>query len=871
MPSFQSDISSSPVSSWTRGKRLCGVIFLLSVFLGATGVYFSFSRDYANYALYADQFDQTAWAHINASVDADAAEAPDGSMTAEKITSNGVDGYLSQAILSLKPGVYDYSVYLRSDQNTGFAIYMVTSKDGISYIAKKTVSVSPGWRRFNMRATVYEGYQLAIQIGGGATFEEGKSAYAWGAQVTRLPNHRANTPSLLITEASIAKLSDASPFETISSSPVATLTAPLLILAIILAYLFFADNHRRKFGHIIEHYFPLLTTDILNYPSSAAPNFSVRTFLAAIFASWVLFLQLSLTTPLAVFLSQPDAYAISLVRIIAAGAGIAALLGAVTTLALSLLPRTVFTGFVKLLVSISLAVAFEQLLLADIRPFGELTGQPVPWDEYAAIAKIDAAALVLIIAAGLYFLRNVSIQHVASVSGLIMLFAMAPPLVFAITDVKTVIEHQRNVLASKDYTPFFEFSDTKNIFYYQPDSVSSDVVKKLFEDYPELAQEFEGFTFFADNAGAYNGTLLSTYSVFTGRNADIYDNGYSEEEFIEAAKEFGFPQKLEENGYQTEFVPVYGEHCAGAPRLCIERHIADLTPKSLSQLGSQDARKDWLLLLDVSLFRHAPHFVKKHVYNNGDWILRDYFKPWYSTKVVGVGPVLKEVTDNITINKGPPRFKWYAGLGAHRPEQYDENCQPLPGRIYSVEAGVNQTLCVLREYAAFLKELKKAGVYDTTALIFNADTGSGNLAFDLVHPPNAAHNQNKAGLEPNLDHISMARPALLVKPLHARGRMNISLAQTHQVNLPATVLDLADIPSDYDAPSVFDLTEDDVVRRKFFRIYFPIRYANTHMDFDEYDIVGPANHWASYKLKGWFRKDGSPIPPPPDAAADERE
>ena len=105
----------------------------------------------------------------------------------------------------------------------------------------------------------------------------------------------------------------------------------------------------------------------------------------------------------------------------------------------------------------------------------------------------------------------------------------------------------------------------------------------------------------------------------------------------------------------------------------------------------------------------------------------------------------------------------------------------------------NQARCALTAVQALLQRLRDLGLYDRSAIIVTSDHG---MTLDLVAPEDQRPLRgirSPAGV--TLAKIeSWATPLLLLKPFGARGPLQTSYAPTSIADIPATLLDLADLP-----------------------------------------------------------------------------
>lgn len=132
-----------------------------------------------NLLLYSEQLN-TVWGGNLVTVVPNATISPDGSLTADKLTSTGTDAYLAQNVVGTATQTFTGSVWLRADAPVTFYIQFSDSTLGVSNTA---CSVTTTWKRFSVKRTLPIGAtSVNFVFGGGSTFTTGQSVYAWGVQ-----------------------------------------------------------------------------------------------------------------------------------------------------------------------------------------------------------------------------------------------------------------------------------------------------------------------------------------------------------------------------------------------------------------------------------------------------------------------------------------------------------------------------------------------------------------------------------------------------------------------------------------------------------------------------------------------------------------
>lgn len=553
-------------------------------------------------------------------------------------------------------------------------------------------------------------------------------------------------------------------------------------------------------------------------------------------------LQVTLLTPIYVLSNQPELYSTDVVFVLGRGAAVSAVVAFVAFAANFALPIAVARQVLRGALLVVVLIAAEHSFLFYLSPFDELDGTPIRSQDMTR-AALDLGILGVLAWLLVFFFRKRTAKTLVFVPLVILLMSAAQAAPKAIENWSRITPELQ-----PPYATFFEFSRGRNLFFYLADTISLDAAQAVFIENPDLARQFEGFLFYTDTLSAQT-TASATYAMLTGRILKLSRDRDSARYRTDIAAE-GFPRHLSDAGYVLDYVPASGDHCVGIYNLCAVRNVTGPRSKSLLRVD-YESYHDYLLLVDVSLFRHAPLFARRFIYNEGSWTISDLFGSGIGP--IGIGLVLKEVIDNVKLVDGGPRFKWYHSVGAHRPWRYAGDCTRSRA-AGSIEAYKAQILCVLREYVAFMQMLKERGLYDSTVLFFVSDHGIGgrlsngaNFPEDDPAIPRSTHSipwaQHRELTEMAADR---SRPMIMIKPFDRRGDLEFSRSQIHQINLPATVLSLVGIDSPYAEPSIMEIQEGDDRDRKLLR-QLNRGMRNAVVDYDEYIVTGPSNDYESYR------------------------
>ena len=138
-----------------------------------------------NLLLASESFDAAAWTKSAGvtTVTANAVAAPNGTQTADLITSGVGDGYAYQTVTLVAGVTYTFSVWLKAQSPSSFATVLQiynASDTGTT----QTVNVTSDWQMFSLTKTVTQSSSYLIFVGGSSTLSS-ENLYAWGASLYR--------------------------------------------------------------------------------------------------------------------------------------------------------------------------------------------------------------------------------------------------------------------------------------------------------------------------------------------------------------------------------------------------------------------------------------------------------------------------------------------------------------------------------------------------------------------------------------------------------------------------------------------------------------------------------------------------------------
>jgi hypothetical protein len=394
---------------------------------------------------------------------------------------------------------------------------------------------------------------------------------------------------------------------------------------------------------------------------------------------------------------------------------------------------------------------------------------------------------------------------------------------------------------------FLRLSQRRNVLVFVLDTFQSDFFSELLQD-PSFAAELPpGFSYYRNAISPYSGTARSLPSILTSRTPDRHRG----EHWMARQMEGGLPAQLARRGWEVGLLSPTPHHlsCNRAQfDYACASHIAFLASLE-SGAGSvdgraQEDREDARTVFRAAVFRLAPHFLKPLVYRAGAWRLPD---PWGEDAGIAAVDVriaeatrrdlaiLDALTRKAKIDGAVPSFKFIHLFGSHHPSSVGGDCawnrEEVPTSIEGAfqsaywrrELAVGTAGCIVARVFEFLRRLEDLEVYDDSLVFIVGDHGRTLSPVDpsLAMPPiphaEAAAEPNRAddGGEEGLDQPTKGVPIFLVKPIGARGSLEISDAPVSLCDIPKSVFSALELDGEFACESIFNITHDRAPRLHF--------------------------------------------------------
>ncbi len=390
-----------------------------------------------------------------------------------------------------------------------------------------------------------------------------------------------------------------------------------------------------------------------------------------------------------------------------------------------------------------------------------------------------------------------------------------------------------------------EFSSDNNVIQIVLDGFQASIFEEILSEHPDLKASFQGFTFFRDTTTTTDVTYLSIPAALTGT---AFLNKQPISRYLETTlKGDNLYSFLAGMGYGVDVAtPLWWN----PPRSFFTNYYRIPTPYT----NEKEARFSMaMLLLDISLYRAMPHFLKDMIYRSGSWLLSAKLvaNPARQFEHFSHSAFFTDLQNKMTVVPGKPKYKFIHLVSPHPPFVSKQDCEFSGTTLeYSKKAFLQQSFCILQTVAAFLDQLRAAGIYDNSLLLIHGDHGGG-VSFSLT-----GENGGKVKSSEALFNVwGNPIPLMLVKPLNATDDFQISQRHAQLLDIPATVAQQLGHTSIFPGNSMFAESPNGDSNRYYYHSLMHRNEAASRDSFDEmttHKISGSVYQLSSWKDLGSY-------------------
>lgn len=477
--------------------------------------------------------------------------------------------------------------------------------------------------------------------------------------------------------------------------------------------------------------------------------------------------------PITLFAANPGEIDVALDALLPRWIAGAAFLTAALAAGVMALPRRATVYGVALLFSLGIAGWLQDAFL--IGNYGLLDGTVIDWHQSVERRVAEAVLWIGLPVAAMRWAKSLaSISTIASLT----LTLLRGGIAFLSLSVLPATESESSKDPSTIPPSVTDFSATRNVIHVVLDAFQTDVFLDLRDRDPHrLDAMLTGFTLYPENAGAFPTTFVSIPAMQTGR---IYRNAEPLNQFVASTRPGGsLVDALQAIGFDATITGISGE--------LVQDEMATRFRMALPFISLASRRNLVALeLIDISLFRHAPHRVKRWIYRDGTWRVRASSNDAHLSILPRSSQAFFEAfTASMTASAKRPTYKYIHLAMSHPPVVLDSDCEFVGIRPTTRTNFEAQASCTLQTLGHFLDRLRELGIYHNSLIVVAADHGAG------LAPRDFSPAIQLDGPTADIAQIAgSAHALLLVKPIGERGPLKISPAPTAITDIPATVMSL---------------------------------------------------------------------------------
>ncbi|QOQ91769.1 YidC/Oxa1 family membrane protein insertase [Helicobacter cinaedi] len=347
--------------------------------------------------------------------------------------------------------------------------------------------------------------------------------------------------------------------------------------------------------------------------------------------------------------------------------------------------------------------------------------------------------------------------------------------------------HLRDLLPPfhHDLTSFSK--DKENVLILLFDAFTGSHLQIIFEQFPELKQEFQGFTYYPNTLSLDGDTIRTAHTILTGHNLSAFANrNLSMQTYTDnitdsllatyqTFRKYGF--KVDSfamphinSSHTQENIDIYdgwdNYFAAYSKMMDFDSTLQNLK-KHNQPVGE---------MASMGLFYFAPYIFRTRIYKdfefgNYSWIFGK--KQQIGSFINGVKhtSALPLIVRNLNVDSTSKTFKYIHTMHTHYPFALNKDCMPemdtqsqLPQQYRAFFLNIHHydnEVCAMKETKILLDFLKDNGIYDNTMIVLVSDHSYNDL------PTHNMPNQASFGNNPN--------PLLMIKKLKSNGDLKTDM------------------------------------------------------------------------------------------------
>ena len=510
----------------------------------------------------------------------------------------------------------------------------------------------------------------------------------------------------------------------------------------------------------------------------------------------------------------------------------------ILTLILVLLPKSLFKVVLSLMVVLTILFWLQGTVF--YKDYGFLDGGEINWNKWAAWGYFESGFWMISVI--------LAITYATYIKKLVNKICIVLLMIIISTFVIKYIEYyqvdEREMIFNESIK--FDFSSEKNVILILIDEVQSDVFYEIISENHDFKEQFSGFVFYPDTVAGHPFTKTSVPNILTGK---YYDNSIPLPEYIEDSYlGYSIPKILKERNYQVDIIPTFYDDT-----ILKSDEVASNLIRQGQITNIEEGLYNSFYLIDIALFRNAPHLLKRYVINDYLWFISRYFPNeklshlnWWS----GDDNFYGELSDINYSIKGPV-FKFFHLKGCHAPYNRDSAGKHVRSKN-SRQSYKDFLVFNLKRLVSFLEQLKIKGIYDKSLIYILSDHGAGR--YEELKVNTELIEKHSSTSKVSISHRIKARAVtlLMIKDFFSVGSMKISNMPVSLSEIPQMMFKDLNIKLDEsDSDSNTNETVSDNTRKY---LYYNYPYVEPL-----YEFVIDGHGWLNSSWSGpnkVYNKDG---------------
>lgn len=381
-------------------------------------------------------------------------------------------------------------------------------------------------------------------------------------------------------------------------------------------------------------------------------------------------------------------------------------------------------------------------------------GSLTPSVQFAIVSLTVVCIFILLI----FFLCKINKPKIISSTSIILILSLTAVSIWNSAKISKGYQNAISLNESKnksatDLTPVFHLSKTeKNVILIMQDRAISGFIPYIFEEKPELYNQYKGFIYYPNTASYGGMTLIGAPAVFGGYEySPVEINKRKSETLVSKHNEAlkMLPRLFDENGYSVTVTDLSWANYSWISDLRIFddlpsikqqpvlRYYNDVWQRNHPEVTSITKQSIQLKrnLIWFSFFKIMPPALRETIYDEGHWWTAKTGNE-YITDFLNSYSYLYYMNELTDFTSEKPTFTILVNEATHEPvmtgyPNYDLTTKKVGPNLLDDDAHYNCNSSTIYKWGDFFDYLRKENVFDNTRIIIVADHGGSTKLSDI--------------------------------------------------------------------------------------------------------------------------------------------